>query len=240
MKKLTTSIFLLINLILFSQDRVPIKGKLIYRNINVVAANVVNNTAQTNTITDANGEFDIDVDLNDEIIFSSVQYQIKSVKITEQILNSKRLIVSINEKITELEEVVITPDNQDKFLDLKEEEFKGYDYVFDKSTKIINTLTDDRQFSDGLNFINIAKLISSIIGSKNQDQKQMLKPSEVLPFVFTDDFFVNDLNLKQDQIIGFLEYVDSKLPSQKLLQVSQQFQLIDFLISESKNYKNQL
>ena len=240
MKKLTTSIFLLINLILFSQDRVPIKGKLIYRNINVVAANVVNNTAQTNTITDANGEFDIDVDLNDEIIFSSVQYQIKSVKITEQILNSKRLIVSINEKITELEEVVITPDNQDKFLDLKEEEFKGYDYVFDKSTKIINTLTDDRQFSDGLNFINIAKLISSIIGSKNQDQKEMLKPSEVLPFVFTDDFFVNDLNLKQDQIIGFLEYVDSKLPSQKLLQVSQQFQLIDFLISESKNYKNQL
>ena len=240
MKKITTSIFLLINLILFSQDRVPIKGKLIYRNINVVAANVVNNTAQTNTITDANGEFDIDVDLNDEIIFSSVQYQIKSVRITEKILNSKRLIVSINEKITELEEVVITPDNQDKFLDLKEEEFKGYDYVFDKSTKIINTLTDDRQFSDGLNFINIAKLISSIIGSKNQDQKQMLKPSEVLPFVFTDDFFVNDLNLKQDQIIGFLEYVDSKLPSQKLLQVSQQFQLIDFLISESKNYKNQL
>tara|TARA_B100002052_G_scaffold218192_1_gene200154 strand:- start:38 stop:757 length:720 start_codon:yes stop_codon:yes gene_type:complete len=239
MKKLSTSFFLLINLILFSQDRVPIKGKLIYRNINVVAANVVNNTAQTNTITDANGEFDIDVYLNDEIIFSSVQYQIKSVKITEQILNSKRLIISINEKITELEEVVITPDNQDKFLDLKEEEFKGYDYVFDKSTKIINTLTDDRQFSDGLNFINIAKLISSIIGSKNQDQKQ-IKPSEVLPFVFTDDFFVNDLNLKQDQIIGFLEYVDSKLPSQKLLQVSQQFQLIDFLISESKNYKNQL
>ncbi len=240
MKKLTTSIFLLINLILFSQDRVPIKGKLIYRNINVVAANVVNNTAQTNTITDANGEFDIDVDLNDEIIFSSVQYQIKSVRITEKILNSKRLIVSINEKITELEEVVITPDNQDKFLDLKKEEFKGYDYVFDKSTKIINTLTDDRQFSDGLNIINIAKLISSIIGSKNQDEKEMLKASEVLPFVFTDDFFVNDLNLKQDQIIGFLEYVDSKLPSQKLLQVSQQFQLIDFLISESKNYKNQL
>ena len=131
MKKITTSIFLLLNIFLFSQERVPIKGKLIYRNINVVAANVVNNTAQTNTITDANGEFDIDVYLNDEIIFSSVQYQIKAVKITDKNLNSKRLVVSINEKITELEEVVITPDNQEKFLDLKEEEFKGYDYVFD-------------------------------------------------------------------------------------------------------------
>ena len=40
---------------------------------------------------------------------------IKSVKITEQILNDKRLIISINEKITELEEMkTITPDNQDK------------------------------------------------------------------------------------------------------------------------------
>ena len=240
MKKITTSIFLLLNLFLFSQERVPIKGKLIYRNINVVAANVVNNTAQTNTITDANGEFDIDVYLNDEIIFSSVQYQIKAVKITEKILNSKRLVVSINEKITELEEVVITPDNQEKFLDLKEEEFKGYDYVFDKSTKVVNTLTDDRQFTDGLNIVNIAKLISSIIGGKNQVEKEKLKASEVLPYVFADDFFINDLNLRQDQIIGFLTYVDSKLPSQKLLQVSQQFQLIDFLIIESNNYKNQL
>ena len=133
-----------------------------------------------------------------------------------------------------------TPDNQDKFLDLKEEEFRGYDYVFDKSTKIINSLTDDRQFTDGLNIVNIAKLISSIIGGKNQVEKERLKASEVLPYVFTDKFFIDDLNLKQDQILGFLEYVDSKLPSQKLLQVSQQFQLIDFLISESKNYKNQL
>ena len=144
------------------------------------------------------------------------------------------------EKITELEEVVITPDNQDKFLDLKEEEFKGYDYVFDKSTKVVNTLTDDRQFTDGLNIVNIAKLISSIIGGKNQVEKEKLKASEVLPYVFADDFFINDLNLRQDQILGFLIYVDSKLPSQKLLQVSQQFQLIDFLIIESNNYKNQL
>ena len=112
--------------------------------------------------------------------------------------------------------------------------------VFDKSTKVVNTLTDDRQFTDGLNIVNIAKLISSIIGGKNQGEKEKLKASEVLPYVFADDFFINDLNLRQDQILGFLIYVDSKLPSQKLLQVSQQFQLIDFLIIESNNYKNQL
>ena len=40
----------------FAQDRISIKGRLIYRNVNVVAANVVNITAQINTITDEDGK----------------------------------------------------------------------------------------------------------------------------------------------------------------------------------------
>ena len=64
--------------------------------------------------------------------------------------------------------------------------------------------------------------------------------SEVLPFVFDQSFFEKDLNLKPDQIIGFLEHIDSQLPSQKLLKQDQQFQLIDFLIQESALYKESL
>ena len=37
----------------FSQERQLIKGKVIYRNIDVPAANVVNNTSQNTTITNA-------------------------------------------------------------------------------------------------------------------------------------------------------------------------------------------
>ena len=39
-----------------------------------------------NTITDSDGFFEIDVALGDEIIFSSVQYRIRSVIITDEIL----------------------------------------------------------------------------------------------------------------------------------------------------------
>ena len=72
--------------LLLGQQRRPIKGKLLYKNTVVIAANVVNNTAQTNTITDSEGEFEIEVAEGDEIIFSSVQYQIRAVKITPEIL----------------------------------------------------------------------------------------------------------------------------------------------------------
>ena len=222
------------------QERKLIKGQLIYRNHNVVAANVVNNTAQLNTITDAEGAFEIHVALGDEVVFSSVQYLIRTVEITPEILKKNRLIITVNEKINALEEVVVTPDNTEKFLDLKEEEFESYDYNRDKSTKLENTIVTQGQLRNGLNIINIAKLIAKAVSNKSQEEKQKLKPSEILTYVFSDEFFVNDLALKNDQVTGFLEHIDKNLPSQQLLKTGQQFQLIDYLISESQKYIDKL
>ena len=224
--------------VLYAQDRIPIKGKLIYRNVNVVAANVVNINAQINTITDGEGEFEIPVKVGDEIIFSSVQYMIRTVKINPDIIQKNRLVITVNEKINALEEVIITPDDTEKFLDLKEEEFKGYDYLRDKSTRLENTIVRQGQLNNGINVINILKLITKVINSKTEEEKRNLKPSEVLKYVFEIDFFKRDLELTDDEIIGFLEYIDDNLPSQKLLNQSKQFQLIDYLILESKKYRN--
>ncbi|MEC9195329.1 MAG: hypothetical protein VYD13_01895 [Bacteroidota bacterium] len=239
MKKNLLLLFLL-PLVVMGQERKLIKGQLIYRNHNVVAANVVNNTAQLNTITDAEGGFEIPVALGDEVIFSSVQYLIRTVEITPEILKKNRLIITVNEKINALEEVVVTPENTEKFLDLKEEEFESYDYNKDKSTKLENTIVTQGQLRNGLNIINIAKLIAKAVSSKSLEEKQKLKPSEILTYVFSDEFFVNDLALKNDQVTGFLEHIDKNLPSQQLLKTGQQFQLIDYLISESQKYLDKL
>ena len=178
--------------------------------------------------------------LGDEVVFSSVQYLIRTVEITPEILKKNRLIITVNEKINALEEVVVTPESAEKFLDLKEEEFKGYDYNSDKSTKLENTIVTQGQLRNGLNIINIAKLIAKAVSNKSEEEKQKLKPSEILTYVFNNDFFVNDLALENDQVTGFLEYIDKNLPSQKLLNTAQQFQLIDYLISESQNYLDKL
>ena len=238
--KITQILLFLLPILVMGQDRKPIKGHLIYRNRNVIAANVVNNTAQLNTITDGEGGFEIPVALGDEVVFSSVQYLIRTVEITPEILKKNRLIITVNEKINALEEVVVTPDNVEKFLDLKEEEFEGYDYNRDKSTKLENTIVTQGQLRNGLNIINIAKLIAKAVSNKTQEEKQKIKPSEILAYVFSDEFFNKDLSLKNDEVTGFLEYIDENLPSQKLLKTGQQFQLIDYLISESQNYRDKL
>jgi len=46
--------------------------------------------------------------------------------------------------------------------------------------------------------------------------------------------------LPQDKIDAFLTYCDSKLPPQTLLKKENEFQLIDFLVTHSKTFLQQL
>ena len=229
---------LILPILVFGQERKLIKGQLLYKNTKVVAANVVNNSAQTNTITDDNGEFEIEMTEGDNIIFSSVQYQIRAVRITSEILAKNRLVVSINENINELKEVVVTTEDIEKFLDLKEEEFKGFDYDTDKSSRLENRAVRDRVISNGIDFINIAKLIAKVFSNKTIEEQLSMKPSEILPLVFEDTFFEKDLDLPQEQVIGFLMYIDEQMKTGTLLKQNKQFQLIDYLINKSLEYKS--
>ena len=70
----------------------------------------------------------------------------------------------------------------------------------------------------------------------NGQQRAPLKVSEVLRHVYDDEFFVVDLRLPQDKIDAFLLYCDDKIPSQTLLRKENEFQLIDFLVTQSKEY----
>ena len=229
--------FLVIIQFSFSQERELIQGKVIYRNINVPAANVINNTSQSSTITNDEGEFQIYAMQGDEIIFSSVQYIIRTVRVNEEILKNKRIIVQINQRVRELDEVVITPDDTDKFLDLKEEQFKGFDYLADKSTKIENILTDNRQFVDGLNFVNIFKLLSSLVDSKSEEERLSILPSEALPLILEENFFINTLKLETFEVNDFLSILDQDKEIKKLIIDKNQFLLIDYLLNKSDTYK---
>ena len=221
----------------FSQERELIQGKVIYRNIDVPAANVINNTSQISTITNDQGEFEIFAKEGDEIIFSSVQYIIRTVKVNAEILKNKRIIVQINQRVRELDEVVITPDDTDKFLDLKEEQFKGFDYLADKSTKIENILTDNRQFVDGLNFVNIFRLLSTLVDSKSEEEKLSILPSEALPLILEENFFSEILKLETFEVNDFLSQLDLDQEIKELIIEKNQFILIDYLLNKSDQYK---
>jgi hypothetical protein len=224
----------------YSQDdyRTWIKGKVLYKNVNVSSANVINNTSQQATTTNDDGEFEIEVKLDDKLIFSSVQYQIRELNITKEILQRNRIVIDVNEKVNELEEVVVTPENQEKFLDLKEEEFKRFDYTFDKSSRVNNVINEQGKLVDGINFINLYRLIRNSIKKDSNENESNYKynPSDLLRELYDDIFFTKNLLIPNDKINEFLLYCDDNFPDRILLKKDNEFELIEFLVKQSKKF----
>ena len=75
------------------------------------------------------------------------------------------------------------------------------------------------------------------IFSKSEEEKQNLIASEVIPYLFEDDFFTESLLLASSQINEFLNYIDTRPGVVDVLLEKNQFLLIDFLLNESVRYK---
>lgn len=219
-----------------------LRGKVLYRNSNVANENVINSTAERATITNDQGEFAIPVKLGDQLVFTAVNYQIEVVEITQEILDRNRLVIEVTEKVTPLDEVVVSPEDQERFLELRNEEFKEYQYETDPTADIENIALDPtaRGLQDGLNFVNIFKALSALISGEKTPEKSTLQMSDVLRQVYEEEFFVIDLKLKKEWIEPFLTYCDQNMPPPTLLRKDNEFELLEFLVSQSKAFRAEL
>ena len=218
------------------EDRSLLRGTVLYRNSVVPNENVINTTAQQATITNERGQFVIPVKEGDELVFMALNYQLQMVKITADIIKNNRLVVEVTEKVTELDEVVVSPEDQEEFIRLSNEDFKGFDYETDETSDVVNIAEDPtvRGMQYGLNFVSIFKLLANAIEGDKKQEVPPLKVSEVLRQVYDDNFFVRDLKIPQEQIDAFLVYCDNQLPPRTLLRKENEFHLIDFLVTHSE------
>lgn len=227
----------------FGQEdgRQILRGKVIYMDTSVPNEHVINATTERATVTNENGEYAIAVKEGDQLVFTAVNYNIKVVTITNEILENNRLLVEVKEKVTELDEIVVTPEQQERFLELKNEEFKEYEYEVDRSTEVKNIALSRQEqgMEDGINFVNIFRAMFKS-QKENEDTAPKLKISEVLRSVYDDQFFVLDLQIPQDKINEFLYYCDTRMPSNSLLKKENEFQLIDALVTNSKTFLKEL
>lgn len=245
MKHFPTLIFLLFSLTtVFAQNdgREVLRGTVLYRNVPVPNQNVINIDTENAVISNNAGEYAIRVKVGDQLAFSAVNYQLEVVEITEAILENERLVVEVNEKVTELDEVVVTPENREKFLEAQNERFSETEYEIDRSTEVENIALSqqERGLKHGINFVNIFKALAKAGQKDDVEKRPRLKMSEVLRQVYDDEFYVVDLKLPQDKIDDFLFYVDETHPDYSLLLKDNEFELLDFLVDESKAYRGQM
>jgi hypothetical protein len=238
---LLLTLFTSLNIWAQDEDRTILRGKVLYRDISVPNENVINATSEMATITNDKGEYQIRVKVGDELVFSALNYQIEIVTITEEILERNRLVVEVKEKVTELEEVVVTPEDQERFLEMQNNKLlkEEFEYEIDRSSEVDNiglSRADRGLVQDGLNFVGLFKALMKATKKDKVEEQKPLKVSDVMRQVYDDEFFVMDLKLPQDQIDAFLFYCDAKMPAQSLLKKENEFELIDFLVTHSQTF----
>lgn len=74
---------------------------------NLENIHVINKTEQKFTITNSEGKFQISVKVNDTLIVSSIQNKLKTLVIEIKHVLSKRITITLEEQINELDEVVV-------------------------------------------------------------------------------------------------------------------------------------
>lgn len=238
-------------------SRVLIDGKISAPVGDVVEGVVVyNRSTNRGTITDQKGKFKISAGINDKIEVVAMQYQKFIVLINKGIMDTKKLTIFLNESVNLLEEVVVTPYDLlgNVSVDVKKINITksgigevalitasrindtDYDWIPDEFSNVENNAYLDERMINGFNFVNVFKAVF-------QNKKLKVNTSvsanvdEEVRRMYDDQFFRKNLNLEMNQINDFIFFAEDNGLDKTYLQEGKELDLIEFLVSQSKLYK---
>lgn len=241
--KITVLLFLFLVQFSFGQigARKSIEGQV--RNDLVPVENVIvfNVNSNVGTVVDPYGSFGILAKVNDTLVFSSLAFKSKKIVLNEGNFIGTKLIVKLEVFTNELAEVLIRAKkelnpiegNTQKYVDLK--------YFDDEKSSPKNRLMPPNgTIENGMDFVRIYKDVLGALRKKNPQKTDFYKEtsfSEVVMNKVNYSFFSNTLHLKDDEIKLFLIYCENDSKSRTFIQPSEEFRLMDFLITKNEEYR---
>ena len=204
-----------------------LEGRVYSDDGDVAATHVLNTTTKRATITDSDGFFAIPARLNDTLVFSAVQYKRKEIVVTLNLLESKLVLIPLEEALTELDEVVVTPYNLsgDIMRDLSNLDIEP---VVTASTlglpnayvKPISKAERELYAATANPIMSLDPLINTITGRKKmlkkrvERNKKYARTERVREF-YVDSLYTTGLKIPKEKIDDFLYFceVDSVFQS---------------------------
>lgn len=187
--------------------------------LDVEGVHVMNTSRNISTVTDKAGYFLIEARLNDTLLFSAIQYKLKTIIITEEVYFQEEILVKLEEKINKLPEVVVRPYNLSGNL---ANDMKGIntDDIVNGATlglpnaKVSKPTQSERKLytaTSGGGALAIDPIINAITGRtkmlKNRVklEKKEKELNETMSS-FEKNFYVNHLKIPKENIYSFLYF----------------------------------
>jgi hypothetical protein len=242
----------------FSQniERVEVHGKIIVDSVDVEGVTVYNTSSNRGTITDNNGQFSIEIALNDRIELSALQFEKFVIIINEDIIESRVLTVFLVERINRLDEVVILPYGLSGNLVVDMESIKTfnpdmdalyfgiqnmdeYEFSADYKSAVVNLAMEDGRYFNGADAIQIIDLlVRPLFNFRAKGNEEEISPYQDLTTKFSMAYLMNNLQIPEGYINEFIYFVEEGNFDRNLMNTGNEIQFLEYLIARSQDFKN--
>lgn len=245
MTRLILFLLLITSLQTFGQSE-KLQGRIVADSLQGYAINIVNFTKEIGTTNDEHGFFEIPASSGDSIVFSSVQYQIRSIIVKQDQLQDKKITIVLYPVVQQLEQVRISTTELSGNLDKDVGIVALQPFVDNKTLGL--PFSDKPQPTVAERRIYTAKsgLIDRPINYLSGKLKKLkrIKALEDLDAVvqrgettFNTTFFVDELKLPEDLITDFMYYCAKDEYFVDLLENSKRLTLVEFFQKKVIAYK---
>ena len=209
---------------------------------------VFNKTYNKYTITDEEGAFQISVRINDTLVFSAIQFELKEVVISKTIINNMLLSVLLKEQVNELDAVYIRPNlSGDLLTDSKH--IKTKSVITAKTLGLPNshvippTQAERKLYTathTGGGIIPVETIINAISGrTKKLKNLVKLERKTVVENTVYEGFnqiMLDDFKIPEDKLFDFLYYASADALFTQIVKTKSNIIIYDFIKAKSKTY----
>ena len=230
-----------------------IQGRLQHNRLDVANIHILNTSSKKATISDSHGYFEITAQLYDTLEISSVQFKRKMIPISLSVLESTFLQVEMEEKVIELDEVVLRP------FDLSGELFNDIDDMYvgeiitestldlpnanirirTKNERLLYTARtwDFKGTSFKLDpIINALSGRTVMLKKRVARDKRESKYNEVYAQI-PDSLVINGLSIPKDKLYQFYFYCEADKAFDSIVNRNIQGDIWDYLVQKSEDFR---
>jgi hypothetical protein len=242
--------------------RVQINGKIIVEDSDVEGITIFNTSSNKGEATDENGKFKIKAKLNDNLEVRALQYQNFDIKVTQAMIDSRRIRVFLIEEINKLPEVLVLTSSLSGNLGTDVEKVKTfnpkldalyfgikkqdeYEFSDDYRSEVTNEAVHSQvpQMVNGLNIVNVVdQLLLPLFRSNAKVQEGVEMPpvpNAAIKYYMGSNFLVDNFGIPEHRVEEFIQYVEDENFDFNLLNYGNEMDFLEILNKKSKTFLNQ-
>lgn len=187
----------LVSYVALSQEKI-IKGRVVASGNNVEGINLVNLVNEKSAVTDSNGDFSILAKVDDLLVFSAVNMHYKRKIIEADDFQKDIIIIEMEPKINQLDEVEIT-----KYVNIT-----AYNLGIIKFKPKVYTVAERRM---------IARVGSRAERKARVEGEKKLMLIERIGILYSDEYFIRVLKIDPDYVMAFKYYCSEQPDFMKIV-----------------------